>query len=317
MNADVAEMEALIAELLELERLRDGRALAPRRARHRPDPEEAAAAPFEDAPPGVLVELPAGELSARIDPEKIRTVLRNLLENAAKYALPDSAPVVLSAAREAGGIVVRVRDDGPGIPEADRRHPLRAVLPRRPLALEEDRRLRPRPQRSARGSSRRTAAPSPSSRARGAGRRSSSGCPPRAERRPATRQAGRRPRFVAREDHRAAASPAGKEPRFGFRPGDGRAGPVAEPSSATSTTRGLDLERPRRRDEQVADAGEEVALDGVPVLRPLAGQRRLAVRVVEEGQRAEQERIVHGRPVDLPHRGEALRDAEGVALRRT
>lgn len=119
MKADVAEMEALISQLLELERLRDGRGLNV--GAHDVGPIlRAAAAPFEDAPPGVLVELAAGELPARIDPEKIRTVLRNLLENAAKYALPDSAPVVLSATREDGGIAVRVRDDGPGIPDADR-----------------------------------------------------------------------------------------------------------------------------------------------------------------------------------------------------
>lgn len=119
MKADVGEMEALIAQLLELERLRDGRAL--NLGTHDVAPIlRAAAAPFEGAPPGVLVELPAGGLPARVDPEKIRTVLGNLLENAAKYALPDSAPVVLSAAREADDVVIRVRDDGPGIPEADR-----------------------------------------------------------------------------------------------------------------------------------------------------------------------------------------------------
>ncbi len=119
MNADVAEMEALIAQLLELERLRDGRAL--NLGTHDVAPIlRAAAAPFEGVPPGILVELPAGEVPARVDPEKLRTILRNLLENAAKYALPDSAPVVLSAAREADDVVVRVRDDGPGIPEADR-----------------------------------------------------------------------------------------------------------------------------------------------------------------------------------------------------
>lgn len=118
MKADVAEMEALIALLLELERLRDGRALS--LGTHDLVPIlRAAAAPFEDAPPGVLVELPAGELPARVDPEKIRSVLGNLLENAAKYALPDSAPVVLSAARESDAVVIRARDDGPGIPEAD------------------------------------------------------------------------------------------------------------------------------------------------------------------------------------------------------
>lgn len=119
MKADVAEMEALITQRLKLERLRDGRALS--FGMHDVAPIlRAAAAPFEDAPPGVLVELPEGELSARIDPERILTVRGNLLENAAKYALPESAPVVLSTAREADGIVVRVRDDGPGLPEADR-----------------------------------------------------------------------------------------------------------------------------------------------------------------------------------------------------
>jgi len=119
MEADVAEMETLVAGLLELERLRDGRALA--RERHDVVPIlRSAAEAFQDAAPGVLVELPAGELPALVDAEKARTVVRNLLENAAKYALPDSAPVTLSAAREGAFVTVRVKDDGPGIPESDR-----------------------------------------------------------------------------------------------------------------------------------------------------------------------------------------------------
>src|SRR5262249_38731348 len=119
MEADVAEMETLIAELLELERLRDGRALS--LARHDLVPIlRGVAEPFRDAPPGALLELPANELLARVDPEKVKTVLRTPLENAAKSAPPDSAPVRLSAAREGAFAVVRVKDDGPGIPEADR-----------------------------------------------------------------------------------------------------------------------------------------------------------------------------------------------------
>ncbi|HEY70974.1 MAG TPA: GAF domain-containing protein [Anaerolineae bacterium] len=52
----------------------------------------------------------------RVDSRRIEVVLRNLLENAAKYAGPES-PIVLSARREDGQIVVKIEDEGPGIPE--------------------------------------------------------------------------------------------------------------------------------------------------------------------------------------------------------
>src|SRR5262249_50864403 len=54
-----------------------------------------------------------------VDAERIRTVFRNLLENAVKYSLPDSRPVELFADQEADRIIVRINDDGPGIPEED------------------------------------------------------------------------------------------------------------------------------------------------------------------------------------------------------
>ena len=49
----------------------------------------------------------------------MRTVFRNLVENAVKYSLPDSRPVQVSVAREGDRVIVSVRDDGPGIPAAD------------------------------------------------------------------------------------------------------------------------------------------------------------------------------------------------------
>lgn len=118
MEADVAEMESLIGGLLELERLRDGRALRLEVCDLVPILRDAAEA-FQDEKPGAVVAA-QGELTVRADEAEVRTVLKNLLENAQKYALPDSAPVRLSAAREGDAVVVRVRDDGPGIPEAER-----------------------------------------------------------------------------------------------------------------------------------------------------------------------------------------------------
>ncbi len=115
---DVAEMEAMITELLELERLRDGRA-------HRTTHGDLvallreAAQTYQDGPPGVRVSASPTEILLELDADGVRTVLRNLVGNAVKYSLPDSGPVQVSASLEGTALVVHVVDDGPGIPEAD------------------------------------------------------------------------------------------------------------------------------------------------------------------------------------------------------
>jgi len=118
MVGDLNEMEAMIAELLELERIREGRGI--RRERHNLVPvlREMAEA-YKYGPPGVQLLLTPSEVWLEIDREKIKTVLRNLLENARKFSLPDSRPIEIAIEDAAGAIVVRVRDDGPGIPDSD------------------------------------------------------------------------------------------------------------------------------------------------------------------------------------------------------
>ncbi len=118
VEPNVVEMEALVTELLELERLRDGQALKLEDRDLVAIVQDAARA-FDGRPPGVVVGAAPAELRLWIDPAKVHTVIRNLLENACKYSLPDSGPVRVSM--DAGGpsVVVRVEDDGPGIPEKD------------------------------------------------------------------------------------------------------------------------------------------------------------------------------------------------------
>ena len=118
MGADVAEMEAMLAELLELERLRDGRGVRPVRQDLLPLVREAASGYVERAP-GVQVESNAERVALEVDGDRLRTVLRNLLDNAVKYSLPDSKPIEVAVLDQGAFVVVRVRDDGPGIPEAD------------------------------------------------------------------------------------------------------------------------------------------------------------------------------------------------------
>ena len=64
--------------------------------------------------PRVEVERP---VLAWVDPLRLRQILRNLLTNAVKYGGPS---VVVTAEARGETVVIEVKDDGPGVPEADR-----------------------------------------------------------------------------------------------------------------------------------------------------------------------------------------------------
>lgn len=116
MDSDLNEMETMIAELLELERLRSPNGLRRENLNLVPLLQEVARC-FDGRLPGVKVVANQNVILVNVDGDKIRTVLRNLLENAFKYSLPDSHPVDLSAQQVDQTVIVRVRDDGVGIPE--------------------------------------------------------------------------------------------------------------------------------------------------------------------------------------------------------
>ena len=118
MASDLDEMEAMIAELLELERLRDGRGI------HLETHDlvsviHEVADNYRKGPPGIRIDSPLREVWLDIDKDKIKTVLRNLLENAVKFGLPDSLAVAIDLEQNEDTVTLRIRDDGPGIPNAD------------------------------------------------------------------------------------------------------------------------------------------------------------------------------------------------------
>ena len=119
MRIDVAEMEHMVAQLLELERLRSGRGVTFVRRDLVPILRDVART-FENRPPGVRIVTALQKIPLEIDADKIRMVFRNLLENATRYSMAQSCPVELSAAHNGDAIVVCVTDHGPGIPETDR-----------------------------------------------------------------------------------------------------------------------------------------------------------------------------------------------------
>jgi two-component system phosphate regulon sensor histidine kinase PhoR len=56
------------------------------------------------------------ELVARADPERLRQVLSNLIDNAIKYGRPEGRVMIGGRPLDEGRVELAVRDDGPGIP---------------------------------------------------------------------------------------------------------------------------------------------------------------------------------------------------------
>jgi PAS domain S-box-containing protein len=63
----------------------------------------------------LTLDIPPDLPTLFVDPQRIEAVLRNLIENAAKYG-GDSTPILVSAAIETEHVVIRVKDEGPGVP---------------------------------------------------------------------------------------------------------------------------------------------------------------------------------------------------------
>lgn len=68
---------------------------------------------------GMAESADAADIPLRLHAVEISTVLKNLVDNAIRYA-PDGGQVDLSARLESGSIVLEVEDNGPGIPAAER-----------------------------------------------------------------------------------------------------------------------------------------------------------------------------------------------------
>ena len=66
----------------------------------------------------VSIEIAPDLAPMMIDIAKLQDALRNIIENASNYA-PAGSHIQVSAAREGDRVVLRVEDEGPGIPQAD------------------------------------------------------------------------------------------------------------------------------------------------------------------------------------------------------
>lgn len=115
ISAESVRLSRLVETLLDFSRLdRGARPLSLRPL----DLAALAAEIAESAPVRPACTPPAAPVMALADPDAVRQIVLNLLDNAAKYA-PGAPPELVVAARPGGGATVAVLDRGPGIPPRD------------------------------------------------------------------------------------------------------------------------------------------------------------------------------------------------------
>ena len=116
---DVAEVEAMITELLETERLDSPHGgLARTRVDVSALVREAVEA-FGNGAPGVHLVGAEAPVHAEVDVERMRIVINNVLSNALKYTDPDGRPVRVVVDAADGAIMISFHDRGVGIAEDD------------------------------------------------------------------------------------------------------------------------------------------------------------------------------------------------------
>ena len=122
LQADIIEMEKMVSAILESARLRHKSTELKKQPTDLVALLKQTAAAFEKQPPGIqTVDLPP-ELSLELDPHQIKTVIENVLSNAFKYCEPESDPVKISLERRASDVIVRIEDNGIGIPPEELSH---------------------------------------------------------------------------------------------------------------------------------------------------------------------------------------------------
>ncbi len=121
MSAKVVEMNDLIEEMIEAARLEEGGVTLRAVDADLRDVARAAAdvvAPLVDGEHRLELDLPDRRVRVRIDPDRTRTIIANLLSNALKYS-PNGGDVTCQVRARGGVARVAVTDEGLGIAHED------------------------------------------------------------------------------------------------------------------------------------------------------------------------------------------------------
>lgn len=116
---DVAELEAMITELLESEKLNSDHGKLNIATINIGDLLSETIKGFETRPPGIQLIPALGVMKIEADVERVKVILKNVMENAIKYSGRESQAVEVTARKEGNSTFVTIRDHGIGIPKGD------------------------------------------------------------------------------------------------------------------------------------------------------------------------------------------------------
>jgi len=115
--SDITEIETMITEILETERLKTEHGRMNQVKTDLAALVHEIAEEFGNRAPGIyLIDIPPS-MFISIDVDRIRMVLKNVLENSIKFSRHNSQPIEVSMAVETNRLMLQIRDDGIGIPE--------------------------------------------------------------------------------------------------------------------------------------------------------------------------------------------------------
>jgi signal transduction histidine kinase len=114
--SDIAEMERMIHEILATARVHHRHGKLNLKRILLADLLKEVITEFENQPPGIQADDIKSDRELKVDPEQIKTVFKNVLTNAVKYSGPDSEPVLVSITFQPSYVVVKIADNGSGIP---------------------------------------------------------------------------------------------------------------------------------------------------------------------------------------------------------
>jgi signal transduction histidine kinase len=119
---DIVELETMISELLESERLNSPHGGLKKSRVPLAEAIPAICRAFKDRLPGISIQPFPESLNLELDPERFKIMLRNVLDNALRFSELNSLPIAIGVLSFPDEIVISVEDHGKGIPEQDIPH---------------------------------------------------------------------------------------------------------------------------------------------------------------------------------------------------
>jgi len=119
ISEDTAEMESMLCEILESQRMQSEYGALRRQPTDLAELIGKAANLYRGQTPGIVLDPSCTSVTLTIDPQRIAAVFKNVFDNAIRHAADSPKPITVSMGRDAAHITVRISDHGMGIPPED------------------------------------------------------------------------------------------------------------------------------------------------------------------------------------------------------